>query len=112
MEEGRNEKPVLDLFTKESHHQNISLMYLCQDIFPPGKYAKSISRNAHYIVAFKDPRDQLIRDAKSITASLYHTMARGTRHVSTSPGMSVRLHASQEECLDYLHLNFKSSVIH
>ena len=34
-------------------------MYLCQDIFQPGKYAKSISRNAHYIIACKNPRDQL-----------------------------------------------------
>ena len=30
-----------------------------QDMFPPGKYAKSISRNAHYVIAFKNPRDQL-----------------------------------------------------
>ena len=44
---------------KHSHHQNINVMYLCQDMFPPGKYAKSISRNAHYIIAFKNPRDQL-----------------------------------------------------
>ena len=28
-------------------------------MFPPGKYAKSVSRNAHYIVTFKNPRDQL-----------------------------------------------------
>ena len=35
------------------------MLYLCQDMFPPGKYATSISRNAHYIVAFKNPRDQL-----------------------------------------------------
>jgi len=28
-------------------------------MFPVGRYAKSISRNAHYIVAFKNPRDQL-----------------------------------------------------
>ena len=28
-------------------------------IFPPGKFAKSISRNAQYIVGFKNPRDQL-----------------------------------------------------
>ena len=35
------------------------MLYLCQDIFPPGKYPKSISRNAHYIIAFKNPRDQL-----------------------------------------------------
>ena len=59
MEEGGNDKRVLDLFTKHSHHQTITVLYLCQDMFPPGKYAKSISRNAHYIVAFKNPRDQL-----------------------------------------------------
>lgn len=28
-------------------------------MFPSGKYAKTISRNAHYIIAFKNPRDQL-----------------------------------------------------
>ena len=44
---------------KHSHHQNITVLYLCQDMFPQGKYTKSISRNAHYIVAFKNPRDQL-----------------------------------------------------
>ena len=59
MTEGSEEKELLDLFTKYSHHQNITVMFLCQDMFPPGKYAKTISRNAHYIVAFKNPRDQL-----------------------------------------------------
>ena len=53
------ELELLDLFTRHSHHQNITVLYLCQDMFPPGKYAKSISRNARYIVAFKNPRDQL-----------------------------------------------------
>ena len=59
MEEGGNDKRVLDLFTKQSHHNNITVIYLCQDMFPPGKYSKSISRNAHYVIAFKNPRDQL-----------------------------------------------------
>ena len=59
MTEGGEDKALLDLFTKRSHHQNITVLYLCEDMFPPGKYAKSISRNAHYIVAFKNPRDQL-----------------------------------------------------
>ena len=59
MEEGGKDKRVLDLFTKESHHRNITVLYLCQDIFPPRKYAKTISRNAHYVVAFKNSRDQL-----------------------------------------------------
>ena len=47
MAEGGEDKALLDLFTKHSDHQNITLLYLCQDMFPPGKYAKSISRNAH-----------------------------------------------------------------
>ena len=55
----QRDKTVLDIFTKHSHHRNITVLYLCQDMFPPGKFAKSISRNAHYIVAFKNPRDQL-----------------------------------------------------
>ena len=59
MAEGGENKELLDLFTKHSHHQNITVLYLWQDMFPPGKYAKSISRNAHYIVALKNPRDQL-----------------------------------------------------
>ena len=59
MDEGSGDKNILDLFTKHSHHRNITVIYLCQDMFPMGKYAKSISRNAHYVVAFKNPRDQL-----------------------------------------------------
>ena len=59
MDEGSHDKHLLDLFTKHSHHQNVMVLYLCQDMFPVGKYAKSISRNAHYIVAFKNPLDQL-----------------------------------------------------
>ena len=59
MAEGGNDKRVLDLFTKHSHHRHITVLYLCQDLFPLGKYAKTISRNAHYVVAFKNPRDQL-----------------------------------------------------
>ena len=59
MAEGGEDKELLYLFTKHSYHQNITVLYLCQDMFQPGKYANSISRNAHYIVAFKNPRDQL-----------------------------------------------------
>ena len=59
MDGGGSEKRILDLFTKHCHHRNITILYLCQDMFLVGKCAKSISRNAHYIVAFKNPRDSL-----------------------------------------------------
>ena len=37
MAEGGEDRELLDLFTKYSYHQNITVLYLCQDMFPPGK---------------------------------------------------------------------------
>ena len=59
MREGSDDNRVLDLFARESHHRNINVIFMTQDMFPKGKNAKTISRNAHYIIAFKNPRDQL-----------------------------------------------------
>ena len=47
MREGSDEQRVLDLFTKDSHHRKITVIYMTQDMFPKGKFAKTISRNAH-----------------------------------------------------------------
>ena len=59
MDETGCDKGILDLFTKDSHHRHITVIYLLQGLFPPGVFAKTISRNAYYIVAFKNTRDQL-----------------------------------------------------
>lgn len=50
---------IVDLFTKGSHHFNASIMYVTQNIFNQGKGRRTISLNAHYIVAFKNPRDRV-----------------------------------------------------
>jgi hypothetical protein len=50
-------KGVASLFTKKSHHRNISVMYIVQNLFHRGKYHRTISLNAHYMVLFKNPRD-------------------------------------------------------
>ena len=57
MDEGGRDKRVLNLFMKHSHHRNIISLYLYQDLFPSGPYAKTVSCNAHYIVCFKNPQD-------------------------------------------------------
>ena len=46
------------LFTKYSHHKNLSVMYLIQNLFHQGKHQRDISLNVHYIVVFKNPRDR------------------------------------------------------
>ncbi|CAH3114958.1 unnamed protein product [Pocillopora meandrina] len=56
---GGDDREILNLFTQYSHHMNVTVCYLCQDMLPQGKYAKTISRNAQYIIAFKNPRDKV-----------------------------------------------------
>ena len=48
---------VADLFTKGSHHRNVSVVFLVQNLFHKNKYIRTISLNAHYMILFKNPRD-------------------------------------------------------
>lgn len=57
MHEAEKDKSVLKLFTVDSHHKNISVFYLVQNIYSQGKFTRSISLNCHYLVVFKNPRD-------------------------------------------------------
>jgi len=50
---------VSNIFTKFSHHRNISVIYLTQNLFYKSKQSRTMSLNAHYIVLFKNPRDLL-----------------------------------------------------
>ena len=87
MDEGGRDKRVLDLFTKHSHHRNITVLYLCQDLFPPGPYAKTVSRNAHYIVCFKNPRD--CTRLRALVCQAFPTEVKGVmqifRHATEHP---------------------------
>jgi ABC-type phosphate/phosphonate transport system ATPase subunit len=53
-----NSIEVMNLFTTYSHHLGITVIFLLQNIFPPGRYMRTISLNAHYIILFKNPRDE------------------------------------------------------
>lgn len=59
---------VVDMFTKGSHHYNLSVIFVTQNIFNQGKGRRDISLNAHYIVCFKNPRDkqQILHLSKQI----------------------------------------------
>ena len=48
---------VVQLFTKGSHHKNISIVFLTQNIFHSSKYNRTMNLNSQYIVLFKNPRD-------------------------------------------------------
>ena len=58
MEAGKDNR-IVNLFTKGSHHRNLSVLYIVQNLFHQGKGNRSISLNSHYLVLFKNPRDKL-----------------------------------------------------
>ena len=48
---------VIRLFTKESHHRQISVVFISQNLFSKHKDQRTMNLNAHYIILFKNPRD-------------------------------------------------------
>ena len=59
MIEAGKDNRIVNLFTKGSHHRNLSVIYIVQNLFHQGKGKRSISLNSHYLVLFKNPRDKL-----------------------------------------------------
>jgi hypothetical protein len=55
-EVGTNQE-VAELFTKGSHHRNLSVILIVQNLFHQSKIMRTVSLNSHYMVIFKNPRD-------------------------------------------------------
>ena len=53
------DKRIVNLFTRGSHHRNLSVIYFIQNLFHQGKNSRSISLNSYYLVLFKNPWDKL-----------------------------------------------------
>ncbi len=89
MTEGSEDKELLDLFTKHSHHQNITVLFLCQDMFPPGKYVKSILGMLihHSLQECSRPTSS----AEFTASSLSHLLARHNDGISESGGTIFRV---------------------
>ena len=59
MADAGEDKRIINLFTRGSHHRNLSVIYIVQNLFHQGKGIRSISLISHYLVLFKNPRDKL-----------------------------------------------------
>ena len=58
MSEPGDSKSVAKLFTQGSHHRNMTVVVVLQNIFHQAKQMRNISLNTHYMVLYKNPRDQ------------------------------------------------------
>ncbi|CAF1095791.1 unnamed protein product [Brachionus calyciflorus] len=59
MKECEEDFSIQKLFTIESHHKNISVFFITQNIFSKGKFTRTLNLNSHYLVLFNNPRDKL-----------------------------------------------------
>ena len=48
---------VCDLFTKLSHHRDVSVVFVTQNLFHRNRFVRTMNLNTHYLVLFKNPRD-------------------------------------------------------
>jgi hypothetical protein len=69
MEAAGKSSKVADLFTKGSHHRNLSVILIVQNIFHQGRRMRDISLNSSYIALFKNPRDN--RQIMSLGSQIY-----------------------------------------
>lgn len=60
MMECSNNKLITQFFTRRSHHENISVIFITQNLFYEGKERKNFARNATYLTIFNSPLDQTI----------------------------------------------------
>ena len=57
MHETSKDDRVTKIFTKISHHMDVSVVYLTQNLFFASKHNRTIGLNSHYLVLYKNPRD-------------------------------------------------------
>ena len=77
MSQCSNDPRVSDLFTRDSHHLGMSVLYLTQNLFPPGERSRTISLNTGYLLdAFHDatsrPYGYLVIDCHQLTPENMH----------------------------------------
>lgn len=52
LNQSTNSKDVTDMFTRAAHHRPCFIIFIMQNLFPPGKEARTRSLNTHYYVVF------------------------------------------------------------
>ncbi len=66
-----------NIFTKGSHHRNVTVVFLVQNVFEKG--FRTVNVTMHYLFMFKNPRDQ--QQIQNLGKQLYPGMAQFVREV-------------------------------
>ena len=87
MTKAKCDQRIADLFTKGSHHRNISIVYLTQNVFPQGRACRDIALNTQYLVLFNNPidRQQVATSTRRIYPSTSVTFMRKFEDATARP---------------------------
>ena len=58
MKDSTNNSDICEMYTEGSHHCNLSVICLLQNLYYHGKENRTMSLSTQYMVLFKNPRDQ------------------------------------------------------
>ena len=108
---------VVDMFTKGSHHRNLSVIFITQNLFYQNRGQRDISLNAHYIIVFKNPRDaaQITYLARQIVPENPKFIQEAYRDATSTPHgyLLIDLKQSTDDTVRYRTLIFdKQPVIY
>ena len=61
-QEANKESEFTNLFTKIARHRDVTVIFITQNLFHQGGNHRTRNLNVHYLVLFKNPRDQTVVD--------------------------------------------------
>lgn len=78
---------VSRLFTRGSHHRNISVIFLTQNIHHASRHSRTLNLNTHYLILFKNPRDasQIVYLARQMYPSNNRFLVESFRDATAKP---------------------------
>ena len=71
MEAGMSDHTLISMFTEGSHHRNISVIFIVQNLLHQVRRSRSLNFNTQYLVLYKNPRD--MQQIKTIAQQMYPT---------------------------------------
>ena len=61
-------------FTQGSHHRNLTVIYIVQNLFNKDRVMRTVSLNSHYLILFKNPRDK--SQIRTLASQMYPNCSR------------------------------------
>jgi energy-coupling factor transporter ATP-binding protein EcfA2 len=96
-------------FTQGSHHRNLTIIYIVQNLFNQDRSMRTVNLNSHYQVLFKNPRDQT--QVRTVAQQMHPGNSRAVVDAfedATEPPYSYMLFDYRPETPD--HLRMRSRV--